>query len=72
MAAVNNKDIPVDFNMFGDLWNLYKKYYHPEDNDQYWQNIRTDFIDLSKKYGTKFSEELGQVVICELERKAKG
>lgn len=72
MAAVSNKEIPEEFNLFGELWNLYKKYYHPEDNDQYWADVRKDFIELSKKYGTKFSEELGFTIMCELERKAKG
>lgn len=72
MAVVSNKEIPEDFNMFGELWNLYKKYYHPEDNDQYWKNIRNDFIGLSKKFGTRFSEELGLTVMGELERKARG
>ncbi len=72
MAAVNNKDIPEEFNMFGELWNLYKKYYYPEATDEYWINLRQDFIDLGKKYGTKFSEELGLTIMNELDRRARG
>lgn len=63
MAAVSNKEIPDEFNMFGELWTLYKKYYHPENNDQYWQGIRNDFINLTKKYKSKLSEDLSLAII---------
>lgn len=72
MAAVSNKDIPDDFNMFGELFNLYKKYYHPDNTDEYWKAVAEDFKKLSKKYGTEISKDLGFVVIAELERKARG
>lgn len=71
MVTVNNKDIPEDFNMFSDLWNLYKKYYYPENNDQYWLTVRNDFLNLAKKYKSRLSEDLSLAIINELERKSK-
>lgn len=72
MAGVNSKDIPNDFNMFGELFNLYKKYYHPEDTDEYWKLVHDDFKALSLKYRTELTNDLSLVIIAELERKAKG
>lgn len=72
MAGASNKEIPSDFNMFGDIWNLYKKYYYPEDNEQYWNNVISDFKSLSKKYQTKLVDDLCIAALNELDRKAKG
>jgi hypothetical protein len=72
MAGVNSKEIPDEFNMFGELFTLYKKYYHPDNTDEYWIAVSNDFNSLSKKYGTELSKNLGFTIIEELERKAKG
>ncbi|MDF2608963.1 MAG: hypothetical protein K0R92_437 [Lachnospiraceae bacterium] len=72
MAAVSNKDIPDDFNMFGELFNLHKKYYYPDNTDEYWKAVHEDFKKLCQKYKTEFTEDLSFVVIKEFERKAKG
>lgn len=71
MAGVNSKDIPEDFNMFGELFNLYKKFYHPEDTDEYWKSVHDDFKALSQKHGTELTNDLSLAIIAEFERKAK-
>lgn len=72
MAGVSNKEIPNDFNIFNDIWTLYKRYYYPEDNEQYWNNVISDFKSLSKKYQTKLANDLCIAILNELDRKAKG
>lgn len=71
MAGVNSKDIPEDFNMFGELFNLYKKYYYPEDTDEYWKSVHDDFKALYEKYKNELTKDLGLTIIAEFERRAK-
>ena len=72
MAGVNSKEIPDEFNMFGELFNLYKKYYHPDNTEEYWRSVFADFEAFTLKYNTVLSKDLTYAVITELERKGKG
>jgi hypothetical protein len=72
MASVISKDIPEEFNMFGELFNLYKKHYKPEQSDQYWKDVLDDFKALNNKYGTQLSKDLSHAIMDELERKERG
>ena len=50
MASVTAKEIPEEQMFFTDLWNLRKKYYTPEDNDDYWSSMINEFTELRVKY----------------------
>lgn len=69
MASVNSKEIPEEFNMFGELFTLYKKYYHAEDSEVWWVEVVNEFRSLHKKYDTELCSELSVACIREIERK---
>lgn len=52
MAAVLAKEIPEVQAFFNELWFLYKKYYIPESNDDYWASAVSEFMKLQLKYPT--------------------
>ena len=58
MASVTSKEIPEEFNMFGELFTIYKKYYHPEYTEYWWAEMMQAFRDLNKKYETDLCKDL--------------
>ncbi len=71
MASVTNKEIPDEFNLFGEIFTMYKKFYHPEDNKDYWSALIENSHEISNKYNTELARDLCLVVIDELERKRR-
>ena len=71
MASVTNKDIPMEFAMFGELFNLRKKYYIPENDDGYWTQMCGEFEALADKYPTKYCEDLILATVKDIERRHK-
>lgn len=69
MASVTSKDIPLEFQMFGELFNFRKKYYTPEDNDEYWRELSDSFDYLCAKYQNKYFEELMRITVKEIENR---
>ena len=39
MASVSKDQIKREFNLFGEIWNIYKAYYIPEDTGAYWDGL---------------------------------
>lgn len=72
MAGVTNKEVPIDLSMFNEIFVLYKKYYHPDNTEEYWRAVFADFEAFTLKYNTVLSKDLTYAVITELERKGKG
>ena len=64
MASVKNKDIPEEYEFFGELFNFRKKYYIPEpDNDEYWHNLVEEANELVRKHNhNNFLE--GMILLC--------
>ena len=69
MAAVTNKEIPDEFNLFGEIFTMYKKFYHPEKSNEYWTALVENTRDISNKYNTKLASDLCLIIVDELERK---
>lgn len=69
MASVTSKDIPLEFQMFGELFNLRKEFYIPEDNDEYWEKVVTFFDTLYEKYPTDYCRNLALVTVKDFEDK---
>lgn len=72
MASVTAKEIPEEQKFFTDLWNLRKKYYTPEDNDDYWDSMVNEFTELRDKYDKiSISYKIILIVMDDLEMRYK-
>lgn len=61
-----------EFMMFGDYFNLCKKYWKVQDSDIYWENIIKSGNEFVKKYEhIPFAKGLVIALMEEQERKAK-
>lgn len=50
MAKVEAKDIPIEQQMFSDVWEIYKNYHEVEISDSYIENLTRDIKATFKKY----------------------
>lgn len=50
MASVTAKDIPGEQKMFTQIWNMYKKYYVPERDDDYWEQLKCELMKIIDTY----------------------
>lgn len=57
--------------LWGDIWTFWKKYYHGESDEGFWENLVSDADDLGKKYGSKFVNDLLNVCINDIEDRYK-
>ena len=72
MASVTAKEIPEEQKFFTELWNLRKKYYTPEDNDDYWSSMINEFTELRVKYEkVSISYKMILLIIDDLEMRYK-
>lgn len=72
MASVTAKEIPEVQQFFTELWNMYKKYYIPEDNDDYWSSMVNEFTELRVKYEkVSISYKMILIVMDDLEMRYK-
>lgn len=69
MASVTKNDIPQESAMMGDLWELIKKYYIPEDTEEYWDNALKAVCELHARYPSKLCRKLGLAFLGYLEDK---
>ncbi|MDE7445824.1 MAG: hypothetical protein K2N15_09020 [Lachnospiraceae bacterium] len=60
-----------EWQMFMDYWSLCQKYWEPENNDAYWEEVVKDTDKFYKKHNSDFSRALALVLIDELELKIK-
>ena len=58
MASVTKQDIPQVAKFMGDLWELIKKYYIPENSDSYWNA----FLEDSKRIWESCGKE--EIATC--------
>lgn len=73
MASVTAKEIPEVQCFFTELWNLYKKYYIPEPQDEYWNAVVREFTELSQKYANvSIADKFITIVLDDLENKYEG
>ena len=63
------KDIPSETNMWGEIFNLRKKYYHPNLTDEQCTALLEEATAIHRKYGeTKFCHDLIWSVLSEYDR----
>lgn len=47
-----NSEIKATSQIWTDVWNLWKKYYHPEKSEEFW----SDLVDEADAIGTKYKD----------------
>ena len=64
MASVEANQIPEEKTFMSDFWDFRKKYYQPEESDDYWTELDNAANKLSKKYeDTEISDYVDQMII---------
>lgn len=62
----------VYWQVFGDVWQYFKQFYPPQNNDEYWDKAIAEIENLIKKYqggeGEKLAQDLILSVLTELGR----
>lgn len=71
MASVTSKDIPEIFHMFSDVFTLLKKYYRPEPNDEFWNQLKTEIDLVYNKYKTQLCKDILQAIANDIDRRYK-
>jgi len=70
---VKNEDIKQEFELFGDIWRIFKGLLPVGDkNDiEYWDTANQAVIEIMHKYPGEFGKALALAVLDELERRCK-
>ena len=70
---VNNKDIKEEFELFSDIWNMFKKNLPvgTKDNEEYWNGVVFESEEIIRKYQSELSKRLVFAMIDELEERSK-
>lgn len=69
MAAISEKDKSGEQQIFTEIWNYYKKYYNPERNDQYWDDLIMDGIVIIDKHKSQMVADMIIAIQEELHRR---
>lgn len=69
MAAVKNSEIPEIFQMFGDAFNLLKKYYKPESGEEYWEQLKNEIDIIYKKYNSQLCKDVLLAIANDIDRR---
>lgn len=65
----DNQEMQIEYNLFSDIWKLFKYYYHTEDNKDFWNSLIDSAREIEKKYKSSLCNDLLIAVIMELENK---
>ena len=49
-----------EYQMFLDFWNMCKKFWEPEDNDEYWDDLVKAVTAFNKKHKTPYSKHFDE------------
>lgn len=60
-----------EYYMFNALWTMMKKYYIPENTDEYWLSVINAQKEFCDKYPSKLALDLSTAIINDLERRSK-
>jgi hypothetical protein len=64
-----NEEMKTEFAYFGEVWSLFKKYYHVQQEDSYWEKLIKEAGAINQKYQCELCKDLILAVMNELERK---
>ena len=70
MASVSTSDIPEEQQFFADYWTIRKRFYEPEDDENYWETVVDETVKLSEKYNRNvYFDNLLLVFVDDLEHR---
>ncbi len=73
MASVRFEKGSHEWCMFQDLWKLCQKFWIPENDDKYWENVVAETDGFYKKYkDIALAKDMAVALVSYLEGKAKG
>ena len=65
----DNQEMQIEYNLFSDIWKLFKYYYHTEENQDFWNSLLDSAREIEKKYKSSLCNDLLIAVIMKLENK---
>lgn len=71
MNPAKNSELPEQFEFCSDIWNFYKKFYHIDNTDTYWQAMVDESNKLHEKYPSRLCKEIILDVLDEFDRRLK-
>ena len=69
MAAVKNAQIENEYNLFGRIWTVYKRFYGPEDNEGYWDALVETLKGVQHDFPGQLSTDLSMAILSDIERR---
>lgn len=65
-----NEEMKTEFNIFRDVWEIYKKFYFVPDNEEFWDQVINDCSKVRAKYlNSNLCGKLLMVIIQDLEER---
>lgn len=70
---VRNEDIKQEFDLFGDIWKMFKTLLPAggKDDIEYWDQVNQKVIEIMQQYPGEFGKALSFAVLDELDRRSK-
>ena len=69
MGSVSVEEIPDEQRFFTEFWNFRKKYYIPEDDDDFWNSLINEGDALADKYNNPFFDQLMLLEFNDVDRR---
>ena len=69
MAA--DEELKAVYNIFTDVWRLYKKFADVRPDDEYWDAVVKEAGTITQKYNSELCKDLIFAVLDELDRKGR-
>ena len=69
IKPATNNEIRIEYDLFADIWKLFKSYYHKAKDKDFWSVIMNEAREIEKKYNSSLCNDLLVAVIMELENK---
>lgn len=66
---VKNDVVQEEYQIFADVWKLYKQYYDQSTDEGYWPEVLEESRKISNTYNSHLCNDLVVAVVDELERK---
>ena len=67
-----NEEMKTEFNIFKDVWNIYKKFYFVTDNNEFWDELVNECGKVRDKYkNSNLCGRLLTIIIQDLEERGK-
>jgi RNA:NAD 2'-phosphotransferase (TPT1/KptA family) len=58
-----------EYDLFSDVWRLFRKYYNISADQEYWNDLLREVHEIENKHNSKLCIDLLIAIVAELERK---